>query len=65
MATLGGASLCGLEQMVGNFEVGKEFDALLIDLNGKRGPGVWWDEDVVDATKDWLADGFERFVSPV
>jgi len=30
MATLGGASVLGIEEYVGNFEVGKEFDALLI-----------------------------------
>ena len=31
MATIGGAKLLGLEDKVGKIEVGKEFDALLID----------------------------------
>lgn len=31
LATLGGARVCGLEGRVGNFEVGKEFDALVVD----------------------------------
>lgn len=30
LATLGGASLCRLDDRIGNFQVGKEFDALWI-----------------------------------
>ncbi|KAI1468566.1 guanine deaminase [Daldinia caldariorum] len=37
LATLGGAKVCGLASKIGNFEGGKEFDALLIDA---RAPGV-------------------------
>ena len=33
LATLGGARVLGLEDRVGSFEEGKEFDALLIDTN--------------------------------
>lgn len=32
LATLGGAKVVGLEQKIGNFEVGKEWDALLVGL---------------------------------
>ncbi|CAH2350034.1 probable guanine deaminase [[Candida] railenensis] len=35
MATLGGAKAVGLSDMVGSFEVGKKWDAQLIDLGGK------------------------------
>lgn len=35
LATLGGAQLCGLADRIGSFEVGKEFDALLIQT-GQR-----------------------------
>jgi len=31
LATLGGARVVGLEDKIGNFEVGKEFDALVVD----------------------------------
>lgn len=31
LATLGGAQVCGLGERIGNFTVGKEFDALVID----------------------------------
>jgi hypothetical protein len=39
LATLGGAEVMGLQDRVGNFLVGKEFDALLIDLvvDGREG----------------------------
>ncbi|KAJ3125847.1 hypothetical protein HK098_008160 [Nowakowskiella sp. JEL0407] len=33
LATLGGAKVMGLDGSVGNFEVGKEFDALVVDLS--------------------------------
>ncbi|KAJ1565296.1 hypothetical protein HK096_003569 [Nowakowskiella sp. JEL0078] len=33
LATLGGAKVLGLDKLLGNFEAGKEFDALVIDLN--------------------------------
>ncbi|KAG7660604.1 uncharacterized protein J8A68_005870 [[Candida] subhashii] len=33
MATLGGAKAVGLEHMIGTFEIGKKFDAQLIDLS--------------------------------
>ena len=31
LATMGGASVCGFQDRVGNFATGKEFDALLVD----------------------------------
>lgn len=37
LATLGGAAALGLEGVVGSFQVGKEFDALLVDAGGGHG----------------------------
>jgi len=37
LATMGGAQVCALQDKVGNFVVGKEFDALLIDPGVKGG----------------------------
>ena len=37
LATMGGAQVCSLQDKVGNFMVGKEFDALLIDPGVKVG----------------------------
>jgi len=31
LATLGGAHVLNLEDKIGNFEIGKEFDALVVD----------------------------------
>jgi guanine deaminase len=39
MATLGGASICNLHDHTGNFEVGKEFDALRVSPG--RSPGFF------------------------
>ncbi|KAL0489131.1 guanine deaminase [Acrasis kona] len=38
MATMGGAKSVGLQDTVGNFCVGKEFDALLVDVEDQDGP---------------------------
>ena len=37
MATLGGASVLGMENKVGSFEVGKQFDAVLVDMEDPEG----------------------------
>lgn len=37
MATLGGAKVTGLEDKIGNFEVGKQFDGLIVDMRDERG----------------------------
>lgn len=34
IATFGGAKCMGIDKLVGNFLVGKQFDALVIDMNG-------------------------------
>ncbi|KAF0546615.1 guanine deaminase [Gigaspora margarita] len=38
LATMGGAQLVNLENVIGNFTVGKEFDALLIDPEAEGAP---------------------------
>lgn len=64
MATLGGASLVGLEGTVGNFTVGKEWDAILVDVRkGNGAPAVWFDEED-EPDEGWEEGAFERFVSP-
>jgi guanine deaminase len=40
LATLGGAQVCGLDDRIGNFAVGKEFDALEIHCIDLDRPGV-------------------------
>lgn len=54
MATLGGACVLNLESKVGNFEQGKNLDAILVDLDASR-PIHTFDHDT-------LADKFEKFI---
>jgi guanine deaminase len=65
LATLGGASVCRIDDKVGNFVVGKEFDALVASVPGAGGdgkvggggnPAVWYLEE------DTLATLVERFM---
>lgn len=64
LATLGGASLCRLEKTVGNFEPGKEFDALRVKLVS---PGAWPKpgEKLPDRFSKWLWAGDDRDIREV
>ena len=37
LATMGGAKVMGLNQKVGSFEIGKEFDAVMVDVTDAIG----------------------------
>ncbi|XP_045123406.1 uncharacterized protein LOC123511511 isoform X2 [Portunus trituberculatus] len=55
MATLGGAKVLNMEDRIGNFEIDKEFDALLIDVTA---PG-----SAVDVfSKDAIDDKIQKFL---
>jgi guanine deaminase len=65
LATLGGASVCCIDDKVGNFVVGKEFDALVASVPGAGGdgkvggggnPAVWY------LKEDTLPTLVERFM---
>lgn len=56
LATLGGAECLGLKERVGNFEVGKEFDALIVD---PCAPGSPFD---VIPSEDTILDTFQKFL---
>jgi guanine deaminase len=61
LATLGGAEVCGLQDKVGNFLVGKEFDALLIDPGVKGGNVDIFEEDEGDWDRvfsKWAFNGY-------
>ncbi|KAG9292769.1 hypothetical protein G9A89_006330 [Geosiphon pyriformis] len=57
LATMGGAELCNLENVIGNFRVGKEFDALLVDTGSPDSPF-----DVFDGIDDEVERIFEKFM---
>lgn len=75
LATLGGAKAVGLEDRVGSFEVGKEFDAQLIhldhvsddgELGEDRGPvDVFGSESWEDLVAKWVWTGDDRNVHAV
>lgn len=73
LATRGGAKLVGLEGRVGGFEVGMEWDALLVDLRGvdEEGEGEDGNVDVFgwesweDCVAKWLFNGDDRNVGKV
>jgi guanine deaminase len=64
LATMGGAALCRLDNVVGNFVPGKEFDALRIK---PRSPGVWVHkgEKVEDRFAKWIWAGDDRDIREV
>jgi guanine deaminase len=51
LATLGGAQVCGLDDRIGNFAVGKEFDALEIHSIDLDLPGVMSPVEEEDSTQ--------------
>ncbi|XP_011251642.2 guanine deaminase-like [Camponotus floridanus] len=55
MATIGGAKALSIEDKVGNFKKGKEFDALIIDLNAE--------ESFIDNFREYtLEERLQRFI---
>lgn len=64
LATLGGASLCRLDDRIGNFVVGKEFDALHIkgeSINMWNAPGEAWEKTF----ERWVWCGDDRDIQAV
>lgn len=65
MATLGGSRVLGLDTKVGNFEVGKEFDALLIDAAAEDSPFDCFDDDTDSMIQKFLYCGDDRNIRKV
>ncbi|RAK73272.1 putative guanine deaminase [Aspergillus fijiensis CBS 313.89] len=65
MATLGGARVCGLEGKVGNFRVGKEFDALLVRTKTGVMAPVEESDDVRTLFEKFLMTGDDRNIMQV
>lgn len=56
LATIGGAELVNLDKIIGNFLIGKEFDALLVDPDACQSP-----LDIFDDLED-IERIFEKFI---
>lgn len=67
MATLGGARVCRVESKLGNFVVGKYFDALLIDLSRDQNGRVdiFGGESDQKIVEKWLFNGDDRNIRTV
>lgn len=66
MATLGGSKVLGLDKVIGNFEVGKQFDALLIGTDVKESPfDVFEDDTLEDVVQKFLYMGDDRNIKKV
>lgn len=66
LATLGGSQALGLDDMIGNFEVGKEFDALLISPGKSSSPfDVFEDDTKEDVIQKFLYLGDDRNITEV
>ncbi|XP_062455734.1 guanine deaminase isoform X1 [Rhea pennata] len=66
LATLGGSQVLGLEDVIGNFEVGKEFDALLINTKASDSPFDLFSADAFeDILQKFLYLGDDRNISEV
>ncbi|KAL3846815.1 hypothetical protein ACJMK2_017769, partial [Sinanodonta woodiana] len=66
MATLGGSEALGLEDKVGNFVVGKEFDALLIDVEAVGSPlDVFKEDTLEDVVEKFMYRGDDRNIVAV
>lgn len=57
LATVGGAAVMGLDGRIGNFETGKQFDAIVVDVNESRGAAI---TSVTD--QDSIRHSFEKFI---
>lgn len=69
LATLGGAQVCGLEDRIGNFAIGKDFDALEVHTTGLDQPGIMSPVEDDDSTavifEKFLATGDDRNIAKV
>lgn len=66
LATLGGSEVLGLSDKIGNFEVSKEFDALLIDPDAEDSPFDCFDNDTLeDVIQKFLMLGDDRNILQV
>ncbi|XP_063608766.1 guanine deaminase-like [Penaeus indicus] len=66
LATLGGAKVVRMEDRIGNFEVGKEFDALLIDTEATGTPlDIFLEDKIEEKVEKFLYNGDDRNILQV
>ncbi|CAF1048940.1 unnamed protein product [Adineta steineri] len=66
LATLGGAHSLNINSQIGSFEVGKQFDALLIDCNREDQAFDYWKDDEMDIIfEKWINAGDDRNITGI
>jgi len=65
LATLGGSQVLSIDNKIGNFMVGKEFDALVIDLFAKDSPLDVFDEDFENLFEKFIFLGDDRNIQQI
>lgn len=65
LATIGGAQVMGLDDKIGNFEVGKCFDALIVDVSQGMINIEGWENDGLALAKKWVFMGDDRSIRKV
>ncbi|KAI8600796.1 metal-dependent hydrolase, partial [Dissophora ornata] len=61
LATIGGAHVVELQDTIGNFETGKEFDAILVNTSTENSPVDVFDHDTVETKfEKYLFAGDDR-----
>jgi len=66
LATLGGAQTLNIDSQIGTFQLGKQFDALIIDCNKESQAFHYWKEDQIDISfEKWINAGDDRNITAV
>ncbi|KAI8582744.1 hypothetical protein K450DRAFT_226702 [Umbelopsis ramanniana AG] len=65
LATLGGAKVVGMEDKIGNFKVGKDFDALVVDASDNGPVRLFRHDGAWETLQKFLFTGDERCLSHV
>jgi len=66
LGTMGGAQVCAMDNKIGNFEPGKLFDALIIDIGLKDNINAsGWEENDLALVKKWVFMGDDRSIRKV
>jgi guanine deaminase len=66
LGTIGGAQVCNMDDKIGNFEIGKVFDALIVDIGQKDNINInGWEDNDLALVKKWVFMGDDRSIRKV
>jgi guanine deaminase len=66
LGTVGGAKALGLDKEISTIDVGKQFDAVLVDVDAENQPFEYWpDDDILKQVERYFNTGDDRNVAKV